>query len=184
AIWSDSPQAKMYYTDTAGSLRWGSYGYGAWPDPIATSGGANVNYCIYAAGAPSGPPPTLSSIAVTPVNPTNLTSTTRQFTATATYSDGGTQDITTQAGWTSSVPAVATINSAGLATAMGAGSTTIRATLSAVTGSTTLTVQSAPLAITTTSLPQGTVGSGYSATLAGSGGRLPYNWSLANGTLP
>src|SRR5439155_13863899 len=103
AIWSDSPQAKVYYSDAAGSLRWGSYGYGAWPDPIATSGGANVNYCIYAAGAPNGPPPTLTSIAVTPANPTNLTSTTRQFTATGTYSDGSTQDITTQAGWTSSV---------------------------------------------------------------------------------
>ena len=42
----------------------------------------------------------------------------------------------------------------------------------------------APLAITTASLPAGTVGNAYAATLAASGGTTPYKWSLTSGTLP
>ncbi|HEX3843826.1 MAG TPA: putative Ig domain-containing protein [Steroidobacteraceae bacterium] len=42
----------------------------------------------------------------------------------------------------------------------------------------------AALAITTTSLPEGTVGNAYAATLAASGGTSPYKWSLSNGSLP
>ncbi|MBI3653975.1 MAG: DUF4214 domain-containing protein [Acidobacteria bacterium] len=41
-----------------------------------------------------------------------------------------------------------------------------------------------PLAITTTSLAGGTVGTAYSQTLAATGGTSPYTWSLAAGTLP
>ena len=40
------------------------------------------------------------------------------------------------------------------------------------------------LAITTTSLPSGQVGTAYGATLAASGGTSPYTWSLTSGTLP
>ena len=72
----------------------------------------------------------------------------------------------------------------GLATGVSAGTTTISAALAGVTGSTTLTVQSAPLAITTTSLPNGVVNMAYSATLTASGGTLPYTWSIASGSLP
>ena len=42
-----------------------------------------------------------------------------------------------------------------------------------------------PLAVTTSSLPGGTVGSPYSSTaLQASGGVSPYTWSLGSGTLP
>jgi hypothetical protein len=41
-----------------------------------------------------------------------------------------------------------------------------------------------PLAIVTTSLPNGTVGTPYSHTLAGGGGVAPRTWSLQSGTLP
>jgi hypothetical protein len=41
-----------------------------------------------------------------------------------------------------------------------------------------------PLAVTTTSLPAGTTGSAYTATLAASGGTSPYKWSLTAGSLP
>ncbi|HXG65578.1 MAG TPA: Ig domain-containing protein [Blastocatellia bacterium] len=47
--------------------------------------------------------------------------------------------------------------------------------------------QSAPpadLTITTTSLPGGTVGVSYSATLAATGGVAPYTWSVISGSLP
>jgi aryl-phospho-beta-D-glucosidase BglC (GH1 family) len=40
------------------------------------------------------------------------------------------------------------------------------------------------LAITTASLPGASVGSGYSQTLAATGGTAPYTWSVSGGTLP
>ncbi|MCI0636065.1 MAG: putative Ig domain-containing protein, partial [Actinobacteria bacterium] len=45
-------------------------------------------------------------------------------------------------------------------------------------------VDPAPLAITTTALPDGEVGVPYSETLAATGGTPPYVWSLAGGALP
>ena len=57
----------------------------------------------------SGSAPTLSSIAVTPANPTILTGGTQQFTATGTYSDSSTQNLTGQVTWASSSTGVATI---------------------------------------------------------------------------
>ena len=48
----------------------------------------------------------------------------------------------------------------------------------------TLTISPAALSISTSLLPAGQVGTGYSATLAATGGVTPYTWSLASGTLP
>ena len=93
----------------------------------------------------AAPAPTLTSIAVTPANPTIQTGTTQQFAAEGTYSDNSKQIITNLVAWASSNAAVATIttppNGSGLATGVSAGSPTISATLSGVTGSTVLTVQ-------------------------------------------
>jgi len=44
--------------------------------------------------------------------------------------------------------------------------------------------QPQPPAITTTSLPQGQLGSSYSQTLAATGGTQPYSWSVSTGTPP
>jgi hypothetical protein len=41
-----------------------------------------------------------------------------------------------------------------------------------------------PLSITTTSLPSGTAGTAYSATVVAIGGVYPYSWSVISGTLP
>jgi endoglucanase len=41
-----------------------------------------------------------------------------------------------------------------------------------------------PIALTTSSLPGGTVGTGYSADLTASGGTPPYTWSVVSGQLP
>ena len=145
-----------------------------------------ANYWVDVKFSPD-PPPTLSSIAVTPATPTISTGTTQSFTATGTYSNSSTQNLTSQVAWTSSSTSVATINSTGLATAVNAGSTTISATLGTVAGITNLTVQATPLTITTTSLPGGTQGNQnvpYTATLAASGGMTPYTWSIASGVLP
>jgi trimeric autotransporter adhesin len=73
---------------------------------------------------------TLSSIAITlPTSPANIAlGTTQQYQATATFSDSSTQDLSNQVAWTSSTPAVAVVNGAGLATSTGTGTTTITAT--------------------------------------------------------
>jgi hypothetical protein len=84
--------------------------------------------------------PTVVSIVVTMASASIKTGQTRQFTATATYSDGSTQDLTATAAWASSAPAVATIDSVGLATGVAAGPATITATANGVSGSTVLNV--------------------------------------------
>jgi hypothetical protein len=73
------------------------------------------------------------------------------FTATGTYSDGTTQDLTTVVSWSTSSGAIATISSAagteGVAKGEGVGTATITATypVSLIAGSTTLTVTAATL---------------------------------------
>jgi hypothetical protein len=71
--------------------------------------------------------------------------------ATATYSNGSTGNVSASATWASTNATVATVNSAGLATADSPGNTTISATLSGLVGSATLTVVAPTLtAITVT----------------------------------
>ncbi len=89
----------------------------------------------------------VTSVTVTPATPTIAGITTKQFTATATYSDTSTKDVTAEAAWTSLDPSIATV-SGGLATPATppqAGVTTITATLGGVSGSATLTVTNAQL---------------------------------------
>jgi hypothetical protein len=107
---------------------------------------------------------TLVSIAVSPTNPAIALGTAQQFSATGTYSDNSTQDITASVTWSSSAAAAAISNddeSIGLATAAANGSTMIKATWGGISGSTTLTVTPATLvslAITPTNpgMPLGT----------------------------
>ncbi|HJW30166.1 MAG TPA: Ig-like domain-containing protein [Saprospiraceae bacterium] len=85
-------------------------------------------------------------ITVTPAAPSIANGTTQQFTATETFTDGTTIDLTTLAFWNSSDTGVATISNAsgsnGLATAVAAGTTSITATdlITNITGTATLTV--------------------------------------------
>jgi uncharacterized protein YjdB len=89
------------------------------------------------------PPPTLSSVTVTPATATVAVGATQQFTATATYSDGSTANVTSTATWSSSATTVATVSAAGVATGVASGSTTITASLNGVNGTATLTVPTA-----------------------------------------
>lgn len=89
---------------------------------------------------------TLVSIAITPASASISVGTTQQFTATGTYSDGSTQDLTSEVNWSSSATAVATIATGGLATGQGGGTATITATSGSITASATLSVgSSSPL---------------------------------------
>jgi trimeric autotransporter adhesin len=83
---------------------------------------------------------TLVLITVTPPNPSLLLGQSLYFTATGTFSDGTTQDITGSVTWTSSAPTVATVNGSGVSSSASVGTTTITATMNSVSGSTTLTV--------------------------------------------
>ena len=89
--------------------------------------------------------PTLVSIAVTPANPSIAAGLTLQFTATGTFSDASTQNLTTSVTWTSNTPSTATINATGLATALAVGTTTISAKSGNIAGNTSLTVSAAVL---------------------------------------
>ncbi len=87
----------------------------------------------------------LISIAVTPANPSIALGSTQQFTATGTFSDSHTQDLTSTATWASDTPGTATVNQTGLAASVGTGTATISATSAGITGSTVLTVTAAVL---------------------------------------
>ena len=52
---------------------------------------------------------TLTSVTVTPANPSMVVASSQQFAATGTYSDGSTQNLTTSATWSSSNSAVAAL---------------------------------------------------------------------------
>jgi uncharacterized protein YjdB len=84
---------------------------------------------------------TLSSIAIAPSIATIPQGQSLQYTAIGTYSDGTSQNITTQVTWSSSDPTIATINSnRGLARGVSAGSVTITALRGSVSGTAALTV--------------------------------------------
>lgn len=83
----------------------------------------------------------VTSVTVTPANPTIAIGGMQQFIAHVTHKDGFTSQ-TTAALWTTSNPTVATINGRGLATGVSPGAATITATVNSVSGFTTLTVKS------------------------------------------
>ncbi len=176
----DTPPLHALATGVAGGD--GVYGYGT-AGTFPTSTFQALNYWVDVLFS-ALPAPTLTSITVAPANATVAVGATQQYTATGTYSDSSTQNLTSQVTWASSNTTAATISSTGLATAVAAGSATISATLGSVSGSTGLTATPGPLTITTAALPAATVGAAYTATLAATGGTPPYSWSIASGTLP
>jgi len=77
-------------------------------------------------------PAVLTGITIDPQAASTPAGLTRQFTAMGTFSDGSpAQDITAQVQWASSDVAVATINAAGLSSAVAKGATNITATVPA-----------------------------------------------------
>ncbi len=115
-----------------------AYGKNAGKTTItATSGDTSGSTTITVTNA------TLVSLAVTPANPSIAKGSNQQFTATGTFSDSTTQNLSAQVAWSSSTTSVATIGTSGSAAAIAVGSTTIAAlsTLSGnISSSTMLTV--------------------------------------------
>lgn len=117
-------------------------------------------------------------------------STTSQYTASATWSDGTAMVVVPNWSVTSGP---ATISAGGLLSAAAVtGNQTAVINASYISGgvtktdsrSVTIVDVPAPLAITTASLASGTVGTAYSQTLAATGGTTPFIWSVSAGTLP
>ena len=126
----------------------------------ATSGSVVSNEAALTVTAPI-----LESIGVTPVTASILNGLTQQYTATGTYSDASTADITSSVIWASSNTGVATIDLAGLATGVGEGNTDITASLGSVESDVaTLTVEGAsePTTVSVKSIVYSTEGGGDS----------------------
>jgi hypothetical protein len=90
------------------------------------------------------PTPKVSSVTVSGNTSFTNSGQTSQLTATATLSNGLTQDQTRAAEWLSSNKAVATIDPTGLLTSIGNGHTEINAIYQGVRGFTEITVKGAP----------------------------------------
>ena len=96
---------------------------------------------------PAAPTPTTSAVQVRAAGDASGTleaGQTRQFVATATQSTGTTSDVTQQATWQSSAPAVATVSSTGLVTAVAQGDADISATFQSVRGTMGVGVRPVP----------------------------------------
>jgi hypothetical protein len=130
------------------------------------------------------------SINISPPPLTITTSSLPAGTVGAAYSQalaatGGTPPYTWQLTG-GSLPGGVTLASSGTISGMptAAGSFTFQVTVrdsqqASATGSFTVTITAAAFAITTSSLPAGIVGTAYTASLAATGGTLPYTWSAS-----
>src|SRR5439155_12252753 len=105
----------------------------------AISGSITSNTAVLTVTAP-----TLVSIAVTTNSPSIAKGLTQSFTATGTYTDNSTQDLTNSATWNSSNGTVASINASGVATALSVGSSNITATSGGITSNTAVLTVTAP----------------------------------------
>ena len=89
--------------------------------------------------------PTLKTVTVTPHTPTVSVGSTKQMTATGTYDDGSTKNITGSVSWSSNDSAIATISDGGLVKGVAPGTTSVVATSASISGSTSVSISVANL---------------------------------------
>ena len=135
---------------------------------VTASGSNSQQTSPTGTGSTSG----LTSIMVTPTDPSVAVGANQQFTATGTFSDGHTSNVTKSVKWNSSNKTVATVSNAtgtkGLASALAVGTTTIHAVAEQITGSTILTV------IAALAPPTGLIATAENAQVA-------LSWNATNG---
>lgn len=116
---------------------------------------------------------TLTAIAVTPAATVLAKGLTLALTATGTFSDGSTQDLTAQVAWSSSRQTVASVSNrvgqAGTVTALGIGSATLTASLRGVAGQASVTVTNVTLVAIDLTPADSTVQRGTSVRFAATG---------------
>ena len=83
---------------------------------------------------------TITALQIAPLNATVQPGVTQQYTATATYANNTTADVTSQVTWSTTLASVATISSGGLLTAGALGTATVKAQSGSVIASTSVTV--------------------------------------------
>jgi uncharacterized protein YjdB len=105
---------------------------------VSASGGSGGSGGGGGSGGDAGK--NLTSIAVAPLNPSVPVNTVQQLTATGSYSDGSSADLTSLVTWTSSAVSKANVDATGAVTGVAAGSASITAALNGISGSTTVTV--------------------------------------------
>ncbi len=111
---------------------------------VLVLGSLSIFLCFSNCSSHSTPPSdTFKTITVTPANPSVLKLSTQQFTATGTYSDNTTKDITSSVTWSSGTTSIATVSAGGLVTGVSVGAATITATFGRTSGDTTITVTAA-----------------------------------------
>lgn len=82
----------------------------------------------------------LTGITISPLTMSLARGSATTLTATGTFSDSSNGNISGSVTWTSSAPAVATVNASGIATAVNAGTSTITASMGTVSNTATVTV--------------------------------------------
>jgi len=95
--------------------------------------------------------PSLSSLAITSASGSIVVGQNEQLTATAKYSDGSTQNVTSSVKWSSSSAAVATVSNSGVVTALAVGQVKIAATLDSISGSMSVSVTHRLVSLSVTS---------------------------------
>jgi len=138
-VWSSSATGIATISNASGSQGLASAAAIGVANITATSGTISASTSLTVTAA------ALVSIAVTPANQTLAPGTIQQFTATGTFTDNSTQDLTNSVTWSAGDLTVATISNTGLATTVADGTVTITATSGSVAGSTTLIVSGATL---------------------------------------
>jgi hypothetical protein len=134
---------------------------------------------------PVSRPESQVSVLVSPASVTITSGATQQFAATVTNTSNSAVTWSVSLGSISpsgiyTAPAV-TVNTPVTVTATSAANSSARAGAALTI---TPAVKSNPLVISSTGVPSLTAGVAYDASLAASGGKAPYQWSLASGALP
>ena len=137
--WSSSAPAVV--TVTSGGLASATSGGSALITAVCSGVTSVASTLTVAASGPVTPPPvvpppapTIASVAISPATLTVLAGDTQQLTAMATYTDASIKACAAT-GWTSSAPAVATVSSAGLVSAVAKGTGSVTATCGGVVSS-------------------------------------------------
>lgn len=138
--WSASNPAVLAVSNAAGNRGVATALSAGTTQVVASLDGTTASVTVTVSGK------ALQAIIISPANPiVNQWQQVHQFSATALYDDGTTQDVTRQVVWTSSNPSVASVvtdsNFAGWVRLNSRGTCTIAASFSGKQGSTTLTVR-------------------------------------------